>query len=80
MTEAEREFFVAKAFQHARTRGCAIAELSRIFEHHDGTVVVHFDKLVPKHPTGQPLYVDSPSTVCVMIDRHTGECSMPEML
>jgi hypothetical protein len=80
ITEAEQERFVSVASEYARRNGYKVADCCDLFEHHDGTVVVHLNKPVQTDPTGRYTYVDTPSTVCVMINRHTGNCSIPEML
>jgi hypothetical protein len=80
LTEAEQERFVSVASEHARNNGYEVADCRDLFEHHDGTIVIHFNKPVQTDPTGRYTYVDTPSTVCVMINRHTGNCCIPEML
>jgi hypothetical protein len=80
MTEAERELLFAKAMQYARTNGYEITDCRFVIEHPDGSIVIHFNQPVQEDPTGQYVYCDTPSTICVVINTHTGTGNIPEML
>jgi hypothetical protein len=81
-TETEQERLVATAAEHARTNGYDVVDVKFLFEHPDGTLVVHFNPPEQKEKIGDVIvtYCDTPGTVCVMINRHTGKCCIPELL